>query len=85
MVEKLLEKKFVLSFIVIRELGGKNVRELEKIRELILDKELCLFLIFEVFLYIVSRWIYIEKVIFFVFKENKLVLCDRYIDSFYVY
>ncbi|SBO45690.1 Thymidylate kinase [Mycoplasmopsis agalactiae] len=85
LVEKLLEKKPALSFIVTREPGGKNVRESEKIRELILDKESRLSPISEALLYTASRRIHIEKVILPALKENKLVLCDRYIDSFYAY
>lgn len=85
LVDKLLEQKPNLSFIVTREPGGKNVRESEKIRELILDKESHLSPIAEALLYTASRRIHIEKVILPALKENKLVLCDRYIDSFYAY
>ncbi|EIN15248.1 Thymidylate kinase [Mycoplasmopsis agalactiae 14628] len=85
LVEKLLERKPALSFIVTREPGGKNVRESEKIRELILDKESHLSPISEALLYTASRRIHIEKVILPALKKNKLVLCDRYIDSFYAY
>ncbi|TKA59602.1 Thymidylate kinase [Mycoplasmopsis bovis 8790] len=85
LVDKLLEQKSNLSFIVTREPGGKNVRESEKIRELILDKESHLSPIAEALLYTASRRIHIEKVILPALKENKLVLCDRYIDSFYAY
>ncbi|AIA29707.1 thymidylate kinase [Mycoplasmopsis californica] len=74
-----------LQYITTREPGGKHLVEAEKIRDLILDKNSILSPISEALLYTTSRRIHLERVIWPALKENKLVLCDRYVDSFYAY
>ncbi|VEU76190.1 dTMP kinase [Mycoplasmopsis columboralis] len=81
-----LQTKFNLSNIVLtREPGGQGLREAEKIREIILDSSSDLSAVAEAMLYSTSRRIHLERVIWPALKSGKLVLCDRYIDSFYAY
>ncbi|UUM19716.1 MULTISPECIES: dTMP kinase [unclassified Mycoplasma] len=81
-----LQSKFNLSNIVLtREPGGQGLREAEKIREIILDSSSDLSAVAEAMLYSTSRRIHLEKIIWPALQSEKLVLCDRYIDSFYVY
>ncbi|WP_027120819.1 dTMP kinase [Mycoplasmopsis lipofaciens] len=84
-INKLIKIKPQLKYILTREPGGKDILEAEKIRELILNKNSKLSSIAEALLYTTSRRIHLERVIWPSLKENKLVLCDRYIDSFYAY
>ncbi|EIE39291.1 dTMP kinase [Mycoplasmopsis canis] len=74
-----------LEIIETREPGGKDLKEAERIREIILDTQSDLSPVAEAMLYSTSRRIHLEKIIWPAIKENKLVLCDRYIDSFYAY
>ncbi|WP_027121354.1 dTMP kinase [Mycoplasma leonicaptivi] len=74
-----------LKIILTREPGGKGLNEAERIREIILDKTSELSPVAEAMLYSTSRRIHLEKVIWPGLKKNQLVLCDRYIDSFYAY
>ncbi|WP_029513135.1 dTMP kinase [Mycoplasmopsis primatum] len=85
LIKKLIELKPNLKYILTREPGGKDIKEAEKIRAIILDNESNLSPLAEALLYTASRRIHVEKVILPALKENKLVLCDRYIDSFYAY
>ncbi|WP_416738082.1 dTMP kinase [Mycoplasmopsis meleagridis] len=89
-VIKLLAEKFKNTFkniniITTREPGGQGIKEAEKIREIILSKESDISPITEAMLYSASRRIHLDKVVIPALKENKIVLCDRYIDSFYAY
>ncbi|MEA4191345.1 dTMP kinase [Mycoplasma sp. 4463] len=68
-----------------REPGGRGIKEAEKIREIILSKESDLSPVAEALLYTTSRRIHLEKVIWPALKENKILICDRYVDSFYAY
>ncbi|TDV23563.1 dTMP kinase [Mycoplasmopsis mustelae] len=74
-----------MNLIITREPGGQNLKEAEKIRDIILDKESDLSPVAEAMLYSTSRRIHLEKVIWPAIKNGELVLCDRYIDSFYAY
>ncbi|WP_029906373.1 dTMP kinase [Mycoplasmopsis opalescens] len=74
-----------LEYVLTREPGGKGLKEAEKIREIILDKESNLSGVAEAMLYSTSRRIHLEKIIWPALKDDKLVLCDRYVDSFYAY
>ncbi|WP_025755701.1 dTMP kinase [Mycoplasmopsis cricetuli] len=81
-----LKNHFKLNKIVFtREPGGKELTEAEKIRKIILDSSSNLSAVAEAMLYSTSRRIHLERVIWPALKENNLVLCDRYIDSFYAY
>ncbi|ADE19590.1 dTMP kinase [Mycoplasma crocodyli] len=85
-VTELLHKKFPeLKYILTREPGGKDIVEAERIREIILDKSSKISPVTEALLYSASRRIHLEHVIWPSLKEKKLVLCDRFIDSFYAY
>ncbi|UUD35395.1 dTMP kinase [Mycoplasmopsis caviae] len=87
LINELIKKypKLALNYVLTREPGGKDIIEAEKIRSLILDKESNLSPVAEALLYTTSRRIHLERVIWPALKENKLVLCDRYVDSFYAY
>ncbi|VEU76990.1 dTMP kinase [Mycoplasmopsis columbina] len=81
-----LEKTFPnLKLLLTREPGGKKVLEAEKIREIILNKESKISPITEALLYTASRRIHLDQVIIPALKRNELILCDRYVDSFYAY
>lgn len=82
---RLKQKYSKLELIETREPGGKDLKDTERIREIILDNKSDLSPVAEAMLYSTSRRIHLEKIILPAIKENKLVLCDRYIDSFYAY
>ena len=78
----LKEKK--LPFIVTREPGGTKLGQ--KIRELLLHSEDLKFSQnTEIFLYAADRTQHINEVILPALKENKIILCDRFIDSTVAY
>ncbi|QKT05170.1 dTMP kinase [Mycoplasma sp. OR1901] len=79
------EKYPTVDFLVTREPGGKDLKEAERIREIILDSSSDLSPVAEAMLYSTSRRIHLEKVIWPALKSGRLVFCDRYIDSFYAY
>lgn len=81
----LLEKYSNLNFIFTREPGGDNLKEAEKIRELILDKDNNFDPMTEAILFLASRRLHLEQIIWPALKENKIVICDRYIDSSVAY
>lgn len=85
LVDYLIAKYPKLNLVLTREPGGKDIPEAEKIRELILNKSSNLSPQTEALLYTASRRIHLENVIWPALKAKKLVLCDRYIDSFYAY
>lgn len=85
LVEYIKENYSNIHYILTREPGGKDIKMAEKIRQLILSKESELSPKSEALLYSASRRIHLEKVIWPALKNNNLVLCDRYIDSFYAY
>lgn len=85
LIRKLLQQKPHLQYVLTREPGGKDLREAEKIREIILDNDSNLSSVSEALLYTASRRIHLERIIWPALKEDKLVLCDRYVDSFYAY
>ncbi|BAW18274.1 dTMP kinase [Mycoplasmopsis bovigenitalium] len=74
-----------IEFITTREPGGKHLVEAEKIREIILNKDSILSPEAEAILYSASRRIHLDRVVIPALSENKLVICDRYVDSFYAY
>ena len=70
--------------LLTREPGGTNIGN--KIREIILDKEnIEMSPITEMFLYAASRAQHVEEVIKPALEENKVVICDRFLDSSIVY
>lgn len=84
LVDKLLTDKPNLQYVLTREPGG-NIKEAERIRNIILDNDSNLSSMAEALLFTASRRIHIDRILLPALKENKLALCDRYIDSFYVY
>ncbi|QNM93628.1 dTMP kinase [Mycoplasma sp. Pen4] len=74
-----------IQIVLTREPGGKNIKEAEKIREIILDKSSELSPVAEALLYTTSRRIHLEKVVWPALRGHKVVICDRYVDSFYAY
>ncbi|WP_406616079.1 dTMP kinase [Mycoplasmopsis hyopharyngis] len=85
LIERLLLLKPNLKYVLTREPGGKDVPEAEKIREIILSKNSNISPITEALLYSASRRIHLEKVIWPSLEKNHLLICDRYIDSFFAY
>lgn len=87
---KELEKFFKINYpsleiVFTREPGGKNILEAEKIRNFILDNENNFDNMSEALLYLVSRRIHLERIIWPALKQNKIVICDRFIDSSLAY
>ncbi len=74
-----------LNFIFTREPGGSKNESAEKVRSIILDKENIIGDKSEALLYAAARRLHLEQTIWPALKENKLVLCDRYIDSSLAY
>jgi len=83
---KLLEDKFnqnKIKFITLREPGGNPVSE--KIREILLDKNLNISNKTETFLFLASRAQNTKDGIASGLNNNKFVICDRYADSTMAY
>lgn len=74
-----------LHIVYTREPGGKNIKESEEIRKIILDKNNDIDSMSEALLYLVSRKIHLEKIIWPSLKQGKVVFCDRFIDSSLAY
>lgn len=73
-------KKKKLSVIHIREPGGTQVGE--QIRKILLNpKNKMITPIFETLLYMASRVELVRRVIKPALKQNKIVICDRFLDS----
>ncbi|RIV16705.1 dTMP kinase [Mycoplasmopsis gallopavonis] len=85
LVHKLSHEYPHVKFILTREPGGKNVPEAEKLRSIILDPETKISHVSEALLYSASRRMHLEKVIWPAIERGEIVLCDRYVDSFYAY
>ncbi|WGI36317.1 dTMP kinase [Mesomycoplasma lagogenitalium] len=86
MLKEYLEKKYPeKNFVFTREPGGESVKESEKIREIILDSKNDISAMAETLLFAASRRIHLEKVVWPSLKNNKIVICDRYIDSSIAY
>jgi dTMP kinase len=77
-------KKMKLSVVFTREPGGSSGAE--KIRNLILSGDINKFdLISDTLLYLASRNEHILNLIKPAIKKNKIIVCDRFIDSTYAY
>ncbi|QSF13395.1 dTMP kinase [Mycoplasma sp. Mirounga ES2805-ORL] len=85
LIEKIKKIKPDFQYILTREPGGKNIKEAEQIREIIVNPSSNLSNIAEALLFTTSRRIHLERVIWPSLKEGKTVICDRYFDSFYAY
>ena len=77
-------KKMKLPVVFTREPGGNS--SAEKIRNLILSGDINKFdLISDTLLYLASRNEHILNLIKPALKKNKIIVCDRFIDSTYAY
>lgn len=73
-----------LEVVLTREPGGSNIAE--KIRQVILDvNNTDMTARTEALLYAASRVQHLDEVIIPALKENKVVVCDRYLDSSLAY
>jgi len=84
-ISKQLEEKGY-EVVLTREPGGKGSLMAEKIRQLVLSpeyKEVNAHT--EALLYAASRAQHLDEVITPALKENKIVICDRYLDSSLAY
>ncbi|HOV27540.1 MAG TPA: dTMP kinase [Pseudobacteroides sp.] len=72
------------SVVVTREPGGTNIGE--KIRDILLDSQNSeMGIITEMLLYASARAQLVSEVIRPAIEEGKVVICDRFVDSSYVY
>jgi len=76
-------KNYNIDAVFTREPGG--VKEAEKIRQIILDKDSKLHPLSELFLYLAARSEHIDRVIMPALKKGKTVFCDRFSDSTIAY
>lgn len=83
---KLLSKFFTLNkipHIVTREPGGTVVSE--KLRKIILDKNKLISNNEEILLFMAARLNHLNTIIYPALEKGKVVICDRYADSTFVY
>ena len=83
---KLLSKFFTLKkipHIVTREPGGTVVSE--KLRKIILDKNKLISNNEEILLFMAARLNHLNTIIYPALEKGKVVICDRYADSTFVY
>lgn len=83
--EHVAKKYDINQFVFTREPGGTNLNVSERIRELILDNKSKIDPLSEALLYLSSRSIHIEQLIRPALEQQKIVICDRFIDSSIVY
>lgn len=83
LIEKYL-KQCGYDIVITREPGGTKISE--KIRDIILDKTHAeMDYVTEALLYAASRAQHVAQAILPALKDGKIVICDRYVDSSYVY
>ncbi len=83
-LKKFLDNK-KLDYIFTREPGGRENPSAEKIRKIILDKNNIIDNKSEALLYASARRLHLEQTVWPALKQNKIILCDRYIDSSLAY
>ena len=71
------------NILLTREPGGTAIAE--KVRAIVLDAELKLSLRTEILLFLASRSEHVEQIIKPALQNEKIVLCDRFCDSTFVY
>lgn len=81
---KFLEESNV-PFVFTREPGTQHSKASGKIREILVDKENQIPPLTEAMLFAADRKMHLDQVILPALKENKLVICDRYVDSSLAY
>ena len=74
-----------IDFVLTREPGAPNSKESEIIRGMLKDKENNIPPLTEALLFAADRRMHLDNVILPALKSNKIVLCDRYIDSSLAY
>ena len=74
-----------IEFILTREPGSELSKESRAIREILINPENNIPAMAEAILFSADRRIHLEQVIWPALKENKIVLCDRYVDSSLAY
>lgn len=86
-INKLVEflEESNIPFVFTREPGTQHSKASEKIREILIDKENEIPPLTEAMLFAADRKMHLEQVILPALKENKLVICDRYVDSSLAY
>ncbi|VEU59378.1 dTMP kinase [Mesomycoplasma neurolyticum] len=88
-IEKL--KKFLpeyfknKQFVFTREPGGTNLKEAEQIRAILLEKQNDIDSFSEAILFMAARRMHLNKVIWPALEQNKIVICDRFVDSSIAY
>jgi len=85
LVEYLKEQNIYNKFVITREPGGTGIKEAEYIREFVLSPNYNIDPMSEALLYLTSRKMHLIKVILPALKANKIVICDRFIDSSLAY
>ena len=83
-IEKFLEKNKI-EFVSTREPGNPHSKESKQIRNILIKKENNLPPITEALLFAADRRLHLDEVILPSLKANKIVLCDRYVDSSLAY
>ena len=83
-IEKFFEKNKI-EFVSTREPGNPHSKESRQIRNILIKKENNLPPITEALLFAADRKMHLDEVILPSLKANKIVLCDRYIDSSLAY
>ncbi len=83
-IEKFL-KKNKIKFVSTREPGNPHSKESKQIRNILIKKENNLPPITEALLFAADRRLHLDEVILPSLKANKIVLCDRYVDSSLAY
>jgi dTMP kinase len=83
-LKSFLEKEGI-NFVLTREPGSPYSKESKQIRDILLKKENVLPPLTEALLFAADRRMHLNKIIIPALNQNKVVICDRYIDSSLVY
>jgi dTMP kinase len=81
-IQKELEKRNA-NFIAVREPGSTGIGE--KIRDMLLDPNVFISPVEEVYLYATSRAIFVRRIVLPALNSGKLVISERYVDSSFAY
>ena len=76
-------KKERIPHIITREPGGTSISE--KLRKIILDKKELIKPEEEILLFMAARLNHLNNIIYPALSEGKIVICDRFADSSFVY
>ena len=81
-IQKELEKRNA-NFIAVREPGSTGIGE--KIRDMLLDPNVFISPVEEVYLYATSRAIFVRRIVLPALNSGKIVISERYVDSSFAY